>query len=111
MAQFVDVYYAGDKKNHSSHSGILIYLNRAPIIWYINNQKNVEMITSGSKIIAFQTGLGITKGLRYKPRMMGVPIGGPKLVFWHNKLVVTSTSVQQWTLGKKNLDILYHAVR
>ena len=52
----------------------------------------------------------LTKGLRYKLRMMGVLIDRPTSVFCDNKLVVTSTSVPTLTLPKKHLGICYHAL-
>ena len=58
-----------------------------------------------------RTGMEITKGLCCKLRMMGVPIDGPTLVFFDNKLVVISTSVPILTSAKKHLVVFYHAVR
>ena len=51
------------------------------------------------------------KGLRYKLRMMGIPIDGSTSVFCDNKSVVTNASVPESTLNKKHLEICYHAIR
>ena len=45
MSQFMDADHAGDKMTRIVHSGIIIYLNRDPIICYSNNQNTVELIT------------------------------------------------------------------
>jgi hypothetical protein len=44
---FADANHAGNKLTHRSHTGILIYLNRAPIIWYSKAQKTIELSTFG----------------------------------------------------------------
>ena len=51
------------------------------------------------------------KGIRYKLSIMGALIDEPVLVFYDNKLVVTSNLVPQSTFGDNHLGILYHAVR
>ena len=56
--------------NNTSHMGILIYICRAPVIWYSKKQNTVESSTSGSEIVAMRIGMEKTKGLRYKLRMM-----------------------------------------
>ena len=98
MAQFVDADHAGDMMNCCYHTGILIYLFRAPIIWYSKKHNTVKSSTFGSEIVAMWTGMELTKCLCYKIRMMGILINRPMLVFCDNKLVVTSTSVPTQTM-------------
>ena len=40
---FVDADHAGNKVTRRSQTGILIYLNKAPIIWYSKAQKTVDL--------------------------------------------------------------------
>ena len=49
--------------------------------------------------------------MRYKLRMMGVPIDGPANVFVDNESVVKSATRPEGQLKKKHLSICYHAVR
>lgn len=51
------------------------------------------------------------EALRYKLRMLGVPIDGPANVFCDNKSVVTNSTVPTSTLKKKHNSIAYHRVR
>ena len=51
------------------------------------------------------------QALRYKLRMMGVPISGPSYVFGDNMSVIYNTSRPESTLKKKNNAICYHAIR
>ncbi len=51
------------------------------------------------------------RGLRYKIRMMGVPLSGPTYVYGDNKSQVTNSSRPESTLKKKYNSICYHAIR
>ena len=51
------------------------------------------------------------RGLRYKLRMMGVPIWGPSLIYGDNMSVIHNTQRPESTLKKKSNYIAYHAVR
>ena len=55
VTSFVDASHASDKKTRRSHTGCIIFVNRAPIIWYRNRQATVESSTFGSEFIAFNT--------------------------------------------------------
>ena len=50
-------------------------------------------------------------GIRYKLRMMGIPIKGASYVYGDNMSVVTNVSKPESTLKKKSNLICYHAVR
>ena len=107
MTHFVDADHAGDKMIRCSYSGILIYINRDPIIWYSEKQNNIQSSNFRSEIVALRSGLEITKGLRCNISMAEVPIDGSTLVVCDNNSVVTSTSIPQSTLGKNHLGICY----
>lgn len=49
---FVDANHAGNKVTRRSHTGILIHLNCAPIVWYCKAQSTVETSTFGSEFMA-----------------------------------------------------------
>lgn len=52
ISAFVDANHAGNVVTQCSHSGILIYVQNAPIIWYSMRQNTVEAATFGSKFVA-----------------------------------------------------------
>ena len=56
------------------HTGVLIFVNRAPILWYSKRQNTVESSTFGSEFMAMRIAIEIIEGLWYKLRMMRVPI-------------------------------------
>jgi len=111
MNAFVDANHAGNKITRRSHTGILIYLNCAPIIWYSKAQNTVESSTFGSEFIAMRILVELLESLRYKLRMMGIPIDGPVNTFCDNKSVVTNATTPTSTLKKKHNSIAYHRVR
>jgi len=48
----IDADHAGNKVTRKSQTGILIFCNMAPIIWYSKRQNTVETSTFGSEYIA-----------------------------------------------------------
>jgi len=74
---YVDANYAGNIKTRRSHTGVLIYINQAPIIWYSKCQNTVEASSFGSEYIALRTCTEMVEALRYKLRCFGVSLEGP----------------------------------
>ena len=58
-----------------------------------------------------KTAVELSEGLRYKLRMMGVPIEGPTQVKADNMSVINNTSRPESQLKKKSNSIAYHYVR
>lgn len=108
---FVDSDHAGNQVTRRSHTGILIMLNSAPIIWFSKRQNTVESSTFGSEFIALKICTELIEGLIYKLRMFGIPINGPARVFCDNEAVVKSSSLAESTLKKKHCSIAFHRVR
>ena len=49
---FVDADHAGNRVTRRSHTGIIIMLNMAPVMWYSKKQNTIETSTFGSEITA-----------------------------------------------------------
>ena len=111
MSCFADADHAGCRATRRSHTGVLIFVNRAPILWYSKRQNTVETSTFGSEFIAMKTATEMVEGLRYKLRMMGVEVAGPTNVFCDNESVVMNATRPESTLKKKHNAIAYHRVR
>ena len=108
---FVDADHAGDRLTRRSHTGIIIFLNKAPIIWFSKRQNTVETSTFGSEFVAMKICTEMVEGLRYKLRMFGIPMEGPANVYCDNDAVVKNATVPESTLKKKHNAIAYHRVR
>ena len=53
----------------------------------------------------------VSRGLRYKLRMMGVPIDRPTHMYGDNMSTIHNTQCPESQLKKKSNSICYHAVR
>ena len=51
------------------------------------------------------------RGLRYKLRMMGIPISGPTFLYGDNQSVLWNATCPDSVLKKKSNSIAYHFVR
>jgi hypothetical protein len=108
---FVDANHAGNVVTRRSHTGILIFINRALVWWFSKKQNTVESSTFGSEFVALRIATEQIKALRYKLRMFGVPIDGPADMFCDNQGVVKNASIPESTLSKKHNSINYNLVR
>ena len=107
----MDASHADDMRNWWRQTGILIFLNKAPIIWYSKKQNTVETSTFSSEFIAMKTAVELVESLRYKLRMFGIPIEAPTNLFCDNEAVYKNVSLPESTLEKKHNSIAYHKSR
>ena len=103
---FVNANHAGNVITRRLHTGILIYVQNAPIIWFSKRHNTVESSSFGSEIIALWAAKDMVVALRYKHRMFGVPIDGPANVFCDNNGVVKNTTIPELMLAKKHKNLL-----
>ena len=108
---FVDADHAGNLVTRRSHSGVLIFVQNAPILWFSKRQNTVETSSFGSKFVAMRIAKEMIVALRYKLRMFGVPVPEPADVMCDNRGVVKNTSIPSSILSKRLNAINYHAVR
>ena len=74
---YVDADHAGNLATRRSHTGILLYVNNAPIMRYSKRQNTVEASSFGSEFNAARIAVEMIESLRYKLLMFGVAIDGP----------------------------------
>ena len=108
---FVDLDHAANTVTRRSQTGLLIFVNRAPVTWFSKRQNTVETSTFGSEFITMKTAVEHVEALRYKLRMFGIPIKGPTNVFCDNEAVFKNTSILDSALKKKHTSICYHRAR
>jgi len=108
---YVDSDFAGDSLNRRSRTGYIVFLNMAPVMYFSKKQGSLETSVFGAEFVAMKTGRDAIRGLRYKLRMMGVPIAGPTFVYGDNMSVIHNTQRPESTLKKKSNAICYHAIR
>ena len=111
ISSMVDADHAGDTITRRSRTGFLVYLNSAPVSWLSKKQASVESSLFGSEFVAMKHCCEYIRGLRYKLRMMGIPIFGPAYIYGDNKSVLYNTTLPESTLKKKSQSIAYHFIR
>ena len=111
MRAFVDSDHAGDLLTRRSRTGFIIMLNCAPIYWFSKKQTSCETSSFGSEFVAMKQCCEYIRGLRYKLRMMGIPVEVPSFIFGDNQSVLANTSKPHSSLKKKSSSIAFHFVR
>ena len=111
MRAKVDADHASDTVSRRSRTGLLIYLNCALVYWWSKKQTSVESSSFGSEFVAIKQCCEYIRGLRYKLRMMGIPVEGPAYIYGDNQSVLANTTIPDSTLKKKSQSIAYHFVR
>ena len=111
---FVDASHASNKKTRRSHSGFILFVNRAPVKWFSKRQQTMETSAFSSEFIAMRHCIEEIEHLRFKLRMFGIPLdeSHPETpIFCDNKSLVRNTSDVKSTLNKKHSSIAYHFTR
>ena len=111
MRAFVDSDHAGEITTRRSRTGFIVMLNSAPIYWYSKRQGSVETSSFGSEFVALKNCCEYIRGLRYKLRMMGIPVELPTYIFGDNQSVLTNSTIPHSSLKKKSSSIAFHCVR
>ena len=75
---FIDANHAGNKVNRRSHTGFIIFVNSAPIIWYLKRQNTVESSNFESEFNALRIAMVQVISLRH--------INGEYLVFQEQRV-------------------------
>ena len=108
---FVDANHTGNKTTRMFMTGILIFCNRAPILWHRKRKNGVETLMFGSEFTAMKNFVELIAALRHKLRMFGVPIDGSTDILCDNKAVYKNAPTPKYQLRKKHHSISYHMSR
>jgi hypothetical protein len=113
VTAYVDASHAANKITRRSHSGYVVFLNRAPVLRYSKRQNTVETSTFSAEFIALKVCLEAIEHLRFKLRCFVVPLpqGEPAHVFCDNESVVKNTTNVESTMNKKHSSVAYHYCR
>eukprot|EP00956_Cyclotella_meneghiniana_P019238 scaffold32809_cov47-Cyclotella_meneghiniana.AAC.3 len=111
LRMFVDSDHVGDKVSRRSRTGYVIWANSSIVDWFSKKQATIEASVFGAEFCAMRHGVETLRGIRYKLRMMGIPVDGATGIFGDNMSVVNNSSKPESTLKKKSNSICYHLVR
>jgi hypothetical protein len=76
-----------------STTGIVVFLNGAPISWYSRRKNTIESSVFGRKFVALKIVTEMSEVLRHKLQMMGIPIMGSTNCFCDHRSVVTNATI------------------
>jgi PAS domain-containing protein len=111
---FVDASHGANKVTRRSHSGHILFVNRAPVKWYSKRQQTVETSAFSSEFIALKHCIEDVEHLRFKLRMFGIPLDpnqSETSILCDNESMARNTSNVESSLNKKHSAIAYHFAR
>ena len=111
MRVFVGSNHAGDQVTRRSRTEFIVFFNSAPIYWSSKKQGSCETSTNGSDMVAMKQACEFVRGLRYKLRMMSIPVDEPSFMFGDNQSVLANTANPGSTIKKKSQSIFFHFIR
>jgi hypothetical protein len=110
ITAYFDADHAGCLQMRRSTTGVLMFLNNTPIQWYLKHQAMVESATYGSEFVAGRIAMELVI-MRYKLRMLGIPVIRLCVLFSDNMSMITSSTIPSSSLKKKHNAISYHHIR
>ena len=110
ITTFVYASYALENRTRRSHTGYVIFVKMAPIVFYSNWLSTVESSTFSSEFIAMKTCTKHIIALRFKLRIFGVDIDGTAIILNDNESAVKNSSKIESILNNKDSSITYHIV-
>ena len=104
----VDSDHAGDKETIQSRKGYLIFCNMSLVDCVSNNQPTFETSIFGAEFVVVKHVMKALRGIRYKLRIMYVPLSGCSYVYGDNLYVIHNIQRPESTLRNKSNSICYH---
>ena len=108
---YFDASHAPCLLTRRSVTGIAIMLNNTLIRCTSKRQNTVETSTYGAELVAGRLCVEQVMDLRYKLRMLGVPVNDASIVLGDNQSTITSATIPSSNLKKKHNAIAYHRIR
>ena len=111
LVAYVDASHGYDEVTRRSVTGYIICLGRSIIKWHSKRQNTIETSSYGAELVALRIAIEALIELRYKLRMMGVPIHQTSTVLCDNAAVIVNTQFPSSSLKKKHNSVAYHKAR
>ena len=83
--------HVADTVARRSRTGVFIFLNMLPVVWYSKKQTTIESSVFGTEFVVLNIAMETTRGLRYKLRIMGVPFDRHTYAYVDNMSVIHNT--------------------
>ena len=96
------------KRYHRWKGGFLIHVNIAFLQWSSKKHSTVKTSVFGAEFVTMKQGIDAPRGLRYKPKITGIPTSVPLYIYLDNMSVVYNTSRPESVLRKKHNYVSCH---
>ena len=111
ISSIYDASHAPYLVTRRSVSGIVILLNNTILRCTSKRQNTDESATYGAEMVAGRLAVEQVMDIRYKLRILGVPVLESSVLMGDNQSVITSCSIPSSNLKKKHNSIAYHRIR
>jgi hypothetical protein len=108
---YVDASHATDLVTRRSVTGYILFVGKSVIKYYSKRQNTVETSSYGSELVAMRIALEGILEIRYKLRMMGLPIEPTSTILCDNQAVIYNTQFPTSSLKKKHNAVAFHKLR
>ena len=105
-AFFMDLVHAGDITSRTSQTGILLYCNYYPIVWYSKLRNTVKRWTFDAELFDLRINSELITLIRYKVRIFGIPLEGVDF-FCDDGYLYKSSSFTEPQLKRKHQYIFF----
>ena len=103
----VDADHASDSVIRRSRTRCLVWLNSSLVHFWSKKQTSVETSSFGSEFFVMKQCCEYLHGLRYKLRMMGIPMNGPCFIQGDNKPVTRESNLfETCCITSTDVDVL-----
>ena len=109
LRMHVDIYHSGYKVTRRSRTGFLIFVNTSLIQWMSKKQPMIQTSVFGAEFLAMKHGMETIRGIRYKFRIVRIPIEGPPYIYRDKISVIHYTQQPGSSLMEKSNSIYHHA--
>ena len=111
VSAIYDASHAPCLVTRRSVTGIVLILNNCILRCTSKRQNTVESSTYGAEMVAGRLAVEQIMDIRYKLRMLGVPVEEASPLLGDNQSVITSCSIPSSNIKKKHNAIAYHRIR
>ena len=85
-------------------------MNQTFVQWLSNKQHTIDTFVFVAKFLAMEIGMVTLQGLRYKTRIIGIPLSGTSLINRNNMSVIHNIQRSESAFQKKIYSICYHGI-
>jgi hypothetical protein len=111
MVVYAESDWAGDKEDHCSVSGYVIFILGVPIMWKSKSQKSVTLSSSEAEYFALSEASNDVKFIVLVLQSLGIKVDTPIMIKVDNIGAIFMAENVSATSQRKHIDMCYHFVQ